>query len=51
LLYVLGGARPQTPDVDGFLDGEKPAWYSPPLLAGLREAPAPRRLAEDPARP
>jgi MFS family permease len=51
LLYVLGGARPQTPDVDGFLDGEKPAWYSPPLLAGLRQAPAPGRLAEDPATP
>ena len=51
LLYGLGGARPQTPDVDGFLDGEKPAWYSPPLLAGLRKAPGPRGLAEDPARP
>jgi hypothetical protein len=51
LLYVLGGARPQTPDVDGFLDGEKPAWYSPPLLARLRTAPAAGRLAEDPARP
>jgi MFS family permease len=49
LLYVLGGARPQTPDVDGFLDGEKPAWYSPPLLAALRKAPAQRALAEDPA--
>jgi MFS family permease len=51
LLYMLGGARPQTPDVDGFLDGEKPAWYSPPLLAELRTAPARRGLAEDPARP
>jgi MFS family permease len=50
LLYVLGRARPQTPDVDGFLDGEKPAWYSPPLLAGLRKVPAARGLAEDPAR-
>jgi MFS family permease len=35
-LYALGGARPQTPDLDRFLAGEKPAWYSPPLLARLR---------------
>ena len=32
-LYALGGARPQTPDLDRFLAGESPAWYSPPLLA------------------
>lgn len=50
LLYVLGGARPQTPEVDGFLDGEQPAWYSPPLLAALRKAGAPPRVAEEPAR-
>ena len=35
-LYALGGARPQTPDLERFLAGEKPAWYSPPLLARLR---------------
>lgn len=35
-LYALGGARPQTPDVEGFLGGKGPAWYSPPLLARLR---------------
>ena len=35
-LYALGGARAQTPDLDLFLAGEKPAWYSPPLLARLR---------------
>jgi hypothetical protein len=35
-LYALGGARPQTPDIDGFVEGECPAWYSPPLLAKLR---------------
>ena len=35
-LYALGGARPQTPDLDRFLAGERPAWYSPPLLAKLR---------------
>jgi len=38
-IYALGGARPQTPDIDGFLDGQAPAWYSPPLLARLRRDP------------
>jgi MFS family permease len=38
-IYALGGARPQTPDLDRFLDGEAPAWYSPPLLAKLRRGP------------
>jgi nucleotide-binding universal stress UspA family protein len=36
LVYLLSGARPQTPDLDEFLDGDSPAWYSPPLLARLR---------------
>lgn len=41
-VYALSGARPQTPDLDQFLDGESPAWYSPPLLARLRPGlPAP----------
>ncbi|MGZ4202258.1 MAG: MFS transporter [Thermoleophilaceae bacterium] len=35
-IYALGGARPQTPDIDGFLAARNPAWYSPPLLARLR---------------
>jgi hypothetical protein len=35
-LHAAGGARPQTPDIDRFLMGEIPAWYSPPLLARLR---------------
>jgi hypothetical protein len=35
-LYALGGARPQTPDLDRFLAGERAAWYSPPLLARVR---------------
>ena len=35
-VYALSGARPQRPDLDEFLDGESPAWYSPPLLARLR---------------
>ncbi len=32
-IYLLSGARPQKPDLDLFLEGTKPAWYSPPLLA------------------
>src|SRR5262249_14245734 len=35
-VYVLGGARPQTPEIDRFLASEGPAWYSPPLLARVR---------------
>jgi MFS family permease len=43
-VYALSGARPQRPDLDEFLDGDDPAWYSPPLLARIRSsstAPAP----------
>ncbi|HEX3737277.1 MAG TPA: MFS transporter [Solirubrobacterales bacterium] len=39
VLYLLGGARPETPDVERFLDGEDAAYYSPPLLARLRNLP------------
>jgi nucleotide-binding universal stress UspA family protein len=39
-IYLLSGARPQKPDLDEFLDGESPAWYSPPLLARLRGLPS-----------
>lgn len=35
-IYALGGARAQKPDLDRFLAGMEPAWYSPPLLAKLR---------------
>ncbi len=35
-VYALGGARPQPADVERFLSGEGPAWYSPPLLARIR---------------
>jgi ABC-type transport system involved in multi-copper enzyme maturation permease subunit len=35
-VYALGGARPQAPDIDRFLAGDGPAWYSPPLLARVR---------------
>jgi hypothetical protein len=51
LLYALGRARPQTPNLERFLDGEGPAWYSPPLLSGVRDSQRRRTLAEDPARP
>ena len=50
LLYALGGARPQTPQLDRFLDGDAPAWYSPPLLAAIRRRPVARQVAEEPAR-
>ncbi|HKV20532.1 MAG TPA: universal stress protein [Mycobacterium sp.] len=36
VVYLLSGARPQKPDLDEFLDGDSPAWYSPPLLARVR---------------
>jgi MFS family permease len=38
LIYLLGGARPETPQLGRFLDGEGPAWHSPTLLAGGRRA-------------
>ena len=49
VLYVLGGARPQTPDLERFMDGEGPAWYSPPLLAAVRHGSRHPALAEEPA--
>jgi hypothetical protein len=48
LLYVLGHARPQTPDIERFVAGEAPAWHSPPLLGGVRKRIHHRTLAEDP---
>ena len=46
-VYLLSGARPQRPDLDRFLDGESPAWYSPPLLARIRkDLPPPVAAAE-----
>jgi hypothetical protein len=48
-LYALGRARPQTPDLERFMGGEGPAWYSPPLLAGVRARPRQRTLAEEAA--
>jgi MFS family permease len=44
-VYALSGARPQAPDIDGFLAGPDAAWPSPPLFAKLR----PEAVAETPA--
>jgi hypothetical protein len=49
VLYALSGARPAAADLDRFLRGEGPAWYSPPLLAKLRRARTAQPLAEEPA--
>jgi len=37
-LYALGGARPETPDLEKFLGGEGAAYYSPPLLGKVRHS-------------
>jgi MFS family permease len=47
VIYLLGGARPQAAQVERFIDGEGPAWYSPPLLAAVRKRGASSRLAEE----
>jgi MFS family permease len=49
-LYALGGARPQAPDLDRFMQGERPAWYSPPLLAGVRKRSRRRVFTEEASR-
>jgi MFS family permease len=50
LVYLLGGARPERPDLDRFLAGEAAAWNSPPLLAGIRkQEPHPTLTAEEAA--
>lgn len=49
-LYWLGGARPETPDVEGFLAGEGAAYYSPPLLARLRGSRRGRHAVTEGAR-
>ena len=48
-LYAVGGARPQAPDIDQFMDGERAAWYSPPLFAAVRRRRAGRALAKEAA--
>jgi MFS family permease len=36
VLYLLGGARPQPPELDAWMDGSSTAYHSPPLAARLR---------------
>ena len=49
LLYALSGARAHTPDLERFMNGDGPAWYSPPLLAAVRNRRRHRALAQEPA--
>jgi MFS family permease len=49
IIYVLGGARPHTPNLQRFLDGEGSAWPSPPLLAAVRRSRARARAREEAA--
>jgi MFS family permease len=49
-LYALGGARPQAPDLDRFMQGERAAWYSPPLLAAIRHRSRRRVFTEEASR-
>jgi hypothetical protein len=35
-LFLAGRARLQRPDLERWDSGDEPAWYSPPLGAGLR---------------
>jgi MFS family permease len=49
VIYLLGGARPETPQLERFMDGEAPAWYSPPLLAAVLHRRTRGQLAEEPA--
>jgi hypothetical protein len=44
VIYMLSGARPQTPDFDAFLEGTTPAWYSPPIFDRLRSHPTVPRM-------
>jgi hypothetical protein len=46
-IYALSGARPQAPDLDLFLGGKLPAWYSPPLLARVRSGPTAGDIAPE----
>src|SRR5581483_2149518 len=45
-LYALGGVRPPSPDVERWMDGDEPAWDSPPLLAAVRKGTPEPALVE-----
>jgi hypothetical protein len=49
VIYLLGGARPQTPRLERFIAQEGAAWHSPPLLAAVRGRSPARAFGEDPA--
>jgi MFS family permease len=49
VIYLLGGARPQRPQLEQFMAGQAPAWYSPPLLAGVGKRSAQHTIVEEPA--
>ena len=48
-IYLLGGARPQTPRLERFIAQEGAAWDSPPLLAAVRGRSPARAFSEEPA--
>jgi hypothetical protein len=50
-IYLLGGARPETPKLDQFMFGDEPAWHSPPLFAAVRRRGVRPRLARARIRP
>jgi MFS family permease len=45
-VFVLGRARLQRPDIESWQEGDGPAWYSPPLGAGIRDQKLEQVLAE-----
>ena len=48
VVYLLGGARPQKPNMEAFLGGAGPGWHSPPLLDAVRSRSSYSRLADQP---
>jgi hypothetical protein len=45
-LYALGGVRPPAPALEVWMSGDAPAWYSPPVLARIRDSSGARVLTE-----
>jgi nucleotide-binding universal stress UspA family protein/MFS family permease len=45
-LYLLARVRPPKPALNQWMQGQEPAWYSPPLLAAIRHRVAAPALAE-----
>ncbi len=46
-LYALGRVRPPSPALERWMEGDGPAWYSPPLFAELRKPAPPLVTAEE----